>query len=116
MVIGLNHRTASLAMRERFWISEHRRYEILKQLKSAEGIEEVVVLCTCGRTEFMVWASEPTLAANSLLQFLSSEHGLGSPSGSISTGCSTNPPSCSCSALPRGSIRWCWVNRRSLDK
>ncbi len=76
MVIGLNHRTASLAMRERFWISEHRRYEILKQLKSAEGIEEVVVLCTCGRTEFMVWASEPTLAANSLLQFLSSEHGL----------------------------------------
>ena len=76
MVIGLNHRTAPLAMRERFWISENRRYEVLQQLKSAEGIEEVVVLSTCCRTEFQVWASEPTLAANSILHFLGSEHGL----------------------------------------
>ena len=76
MAIGLNHRTAPLPMRERFWISENRRYEVLRQLKSAEGIEEVVVLSTCSRTEFFVWASEPTLAANSILQYLSSEHGL----------------------------------------
>jgi len=76
MVIGLNHRTAPLAMRERFWISENRRYEVLRELKSAEGIEEVVVLATCCRTEFLLWASEPTLAANSLLHFLSVEHGL----------------------------------------
>ncbi len=76
MVIGLNHRTAPLAMRERFWISENHRYEVLRQLKSAEGVEEVVVLSTCCRTEFLLWASEPTLASNSLLQFLGSEHGL----------------------------------------
>ncbi len=76
MVIGLNHRTAPLAMRERFWISENRRYEVLQELKNAEGIEEVVVLSTCCRTEFLVWASEPTLAANSILQFLGTEHGL----------------------------------------
>jgi len=76
MVIGLNHRTAPLAMRERFWISENRRYEVLRQLKSAEGIEEVVVLSTCCRTEFLLWAGEPTLAANSLLNFLGTEHGL----------------------------------------
>ncbi len=76
MVIGLNHRTAPLAMRERFWISESRRYDVLKKLKNGEGIEEVVVLSTCLRTEFLIWASEPTLAANSLLQFLGSDHGL----------------------------------------
>jgi glutamyl-tRNA reductase len=76
MVIGLNHRTAPLAMRERFWISETRRYEVLQQLNSAEGVEEVVVLSTCCRTEFLMWASEPTLAANSLLHFLGTEHGL----------------------------------------
>jgi glutamyl-tRNA reductase len=76
MVIGLNHRTAPLAMRERFWIGENRRYEVLRQLKSAEGIEEVIVLSTCCRTEFLVWASEPTLAANSILHFLATEHGL----------------------------------------
>ena len=71
MVIGLNHRTTPLALRERFWIGESRRYEVLRQLKSADGIEEVAVLCTRCRTEFLVWASEPTAAANSLLQFLS---------------------------------------------
>jgi glutamyl-tRNA reductase len=76
MVVGLNHRTAPLSMRERFWIGETRRYNVLQQLKSAEGIEEVVVLSTCCRTEFVLWASEPTLAANSLLQFLSADHGL----------------------------------------
>jgi len=76
MVIGLNHRTASLGTRERFWIGENRRYEVLQQLKSAEGIEEAVVLSTCCRTEFLLWASEPTLAANSLLQFLAAEHSL----------------------------------------
>jgi len=76
MVVGLNHRTAPLVMRERFWISANRRYDILRQLKSADGIDEAVVLSTCCRTEFWLWASEPTLAATSLLQFLSSEYGL----------------------------------------
>ena len=76
MVVGLNHRVAPLTMRERFWISENRRYEALGQLKSAEGIEEVLILSTFCRTEFLLWASEPTLAANSLVHYLSTEHGL----------------------------------------
>jgi len=76
MVIGLDHHTAPLAMRERFWIGENRRYDVLRQLKTAEGIEEAVILSTCCRTDFILWASEPTLAANSLLNFLGKEHGL----------------------------------------
>ena len=76
MVIGLNHRTAPLAMRERFGIRENRRYEVLRSLQSAEGIEKVVVLSTCCRTEFLIWATEPTLAANSVLHFLGVDHGL----------------------------------------
>ena len=76
LVIGLNHRTAPLAMRERFWIGENRRYEVLRQLKSAEGIEEILVLSTCCRAEFLIWAGEPSLAANSVLQFLGTNHGL----------------------------------------
>jgi glutamyl-tRNA reductase len=76
MVVGLNHRTAPLAMRERFFIAKDRRYEVLRQLKIAEGIEELVVVSTCCRTEFLLWAGEPTLAANSLIHYLSTEHGL----------------------------------------
>jgi glutamyl-tRNA reductase len=76
LVIGLNHRTAPVAVRERFWISETRRYEALAQLTPGEGIDEIVVLATCNRTEFFLWVSDPTLAVNSILRFLTAEYGL----------------------------------------
>ena len=63
MVVGLNYRTAPVAVRERFWISESRRCEVLVQLARAEGIDEVIVLATCNRTEFLLWVSDITLAA-----------------------------------------------------
>ncbi len=76
MVVGLNYRTAPMAVRERFWISENRRYEALLQLSKAEGIEEVIVLATCNRTEFLLWVNDVTLAANSVMRFLGAEYGL----------------------------------------
>jgi glutamyl-tRNA reductase len=76
MVIGLNHRTAPVAVRERFWMSESQRLEALRELLQAEGIEEVTVLATCNRTEFLLWANDPSLAANSVLRLLSAEYGL----------------------------------------
>jgi glutamyl-tRNA reductase len=76
MVVGVNFRTAPVAVRERFWIPENRREETLVRLSRAEGIEEVIVLVTCNRTEFVLWANDITLAANSIMRFLSSEYGL----------------------------------------
>ncbi|MFZ0419407.1 MAG: glutamyl-tRNA reductase [Candidatus Sulfotelmatobacter sp.] len=76
MVVGLNYRTAPVAVRERFWISESRRYEALVQLSRAEGIEEVIVLATCNRTEFLLWVNDVTLAANSVMRLLGAEYGL----------------------------------------
>lgn len=76
MVVGLNYRTAPVAVRERFWISESRRYEALVQLSRAEGIDEVIVLATCNRTEFLMWVNDVTLAANSVMRLLGSEYGL----------------------------------------
>ncbi len=76
MVVGLNYRTAPVAVRERFWIAESRRYEALVQLSRAEGIEEVIVMATCNRTEFWLWAPDVTLAANSVMRLLGSEYGL----------------------------------------
>lgn len=46
MVIGPNHRTALVAVREHFWLGESRCYEALVQLSRAEGIEEVLVVAT----------------------------------------------------------------------
>lgn len=76
MVIGLNFRTAPVAVRERFWISESRRCEALVHLGRSEGIQETIVLATCNRTEFLLWADDASLAANSVLRFLSTEYGL----------------------------------------
>ncbi len=76
MVVGLNYRTAPVAVRERFWISENRRCEALAHLSRAEGIEEVIVLSTCNRTEFLLWANDVTLAANSVMRLLGAEYGL----------------------------------------
>ncbi len=75
-VIGLNFRTSSVAVRERFWIAEARRVEALRQLVRSEGIEEVIVLATCNRTEFIVWANDVPAAADSVLRFLTHEHEL----------------------------------------
>jgi glutamyl-tRNA reductase len=63
-------------VRERFWISEGRRYEALVQLSRAEGIDEVIVLATCNRTEFLLWVNDVTLAANSVMRLLGAEYGL----------------------------------------
>jgi len=72
-VIGLNFRTSPVAVRERFWISPARRSEALLQLVRSEGIEEIIVLATCNRTEFIIWASDVPTAANSVLRFLTQE-------------------------------------------
>ncbi len=76
MVIGVNYRTAPVEVRERFWISESRRYEALVRLSRAEAIEEVVVLATTNRTEFVLWTRDASIAASSVLNFLTAEYGL----------------------------------------
>jgi len=76
MVIGINFHTAPVAVRERFWVAPAKRREILSYLTEAEGIEEALVLATCKRTEFVLWANDATLAANSVLRLLSSAYSL----------------------------------------
>ena len=76
MVIGVSYRTAPVTVRERFWISEPRRYEALVHLSHAEAIDEVAVLATCNRTEFILWTRDAAAASGSVLNFLTREYGL----------------------------------------
>lgn len=50
-VIGLNHNTAPLQVRERFAFSETATEQALKSLAGHDGIYEAVLLSTCNRTE-----------------------------------------------------------------
>ena len=56
LVLGLNHRTAPLAIRERLSITRERLPEALKAMEGY-GVPGVI-LCTCNRSEF--YAIEPT--------------------------------------------------------
>src|ERR1035441_1655344 len=75
VVVGLNHRTAGVEVRERFWMSGCRQAQVLSMLSQGEGIEEVLVFSTCNRTEFVVWG-DATLAVNSILRLLTAEYDL----------------------------------------
>ncbi|HLY61424.1 MAG TPA: glutamyl-tRNA reductase [Terriglobia bacterium] len=76
VVIGLNHKTAAVEIRERFAISESRLYDALQNLSGASGIVEVAILSTCNRTEFVFWATDFEAACTSLVKFLTREYGL----------------------------------------
>jgi glutamyl-tRNA reductase len=57
-------------------MGEPQRYEALHRLLRSEGIEEALVLATCNRTEFIVWANDVPAAANSVLRFLTHDYRL----------------------------------------
>ncbi len=50
-VLGVNHKTAPVEVRERFAISESRLPEALGKLTSMDGIEEGMIVSTCNRVE-----------------------------------------------------------------
>ena len=51
IVLGLNHKTVSVEVRERFAISADNINKGLRHLENYEGINEAVILSTCNRTE-----------------------------------------------------------------
>ena len=51
VVLGLNHKTVSVDIREQFAISEESARSGLHHLDEQNGIQEAVVLSTCNRTE-----------------------------------------------------------------
>src|SRR5260370_30081089 len=54
-ILGLNHKTAPLDLREKVAFSEDRLVAALRALRQERGVAEVVILSTCNRTE-VYWA------------------------------------------------------------
>ncbi len=75
-VIGINHKSCTLAVRERFWFTEGRTYSTLQSLSKSPGIEEIVLLVTCNRTEFILWTSSLASATESVRNHLTQDFGL----------------------------------------
>jgi len=52
-LIGVNHKTAPVEVRERMAIPESRLPEALRKFVAHPGIDEAVILCTCNRVELI---------------------------------------------------------------
>lgn len=80
VVIGLSHRSAPVALRERFAFSEARVPAVLETLRISQLAEEAVILSTCNRVE--IYASttlEPSAAFVALREFLTTCHNYSDP-------------------------------------
>jgi glutamyl-tRNA reductase len=58
VLIGVNHRTAPVEVREQFAIPEARLPEAVKSLASHPGIEEAMIVSTCNRVEILARTSD----------------------------------------------------------
>jgi len=71
-ILGLNHKTAPVALREKVAFSEGRLVAALRTLRREAGVAEVVILSTCNRTE-VYWAG--SAGGAELAQWLEGHHG-----------------------------------------
>jgi glutamyl-tRNA reductase len=71
-VLGINHKTAPVALREKVAFSEDRLLAALRALRQELAVAEVVILSTCNRTE-VYWAGSASGAE--LSQWLERHHG-----------------------------------------
>ena len=70
IVLGLNHKTAPVAVRERFSIPKESVRKGLRHLNEYESLNEAVVLSTCNRSEMYAVVDNADEDLPTLKQFL----------------------------------------------
>lgn len=70
-VVGLSHKTAPVAVREKLSIPEAKLEEAIAHIKAYPHIEEVAILSTCNRLEIYVVTTESEPGVREITQFLS---------------------------------------------
>ncbi|MCX7913603.1 MAG: glutamyl-tRNA reductase [Thermodesulfovibrionales bacterium] len=73
-VIGLNHKTASVDLREKLAFSGQKFQEALMGLKNLPMIDEVALLSTCNRVEIYVYGRNSEKTYETIKNFLSIFH------------------------------------------
>lgn len=76
LVIGINHESASLSVRERVNFAPESMVASLQALLSQTPAEEAAILSTCNRTELYVVCAEENTSGQSFVQWLSQHHGV----------------------------------------
>ncbi len=76
LVIGVNHKTATVEIREKLAFNGPKLEEGVFGLRKVPEVKEAAVLSTCNRVELYICASKRGSAADHIKGFLSSFHGL----------------------------------------
>jgi glutamyl-tRNA reductase len=79
VIVGLSHRTAPVALREKAALSEAATQALLRSLRREALVREAVALSTCNRTELVAVADDPGRCARALAAALVRETRLGAP-------------------------------------
>ncbi len=70
LVLGLSHKTAPVAVRERLAASERQTELILAQLVAREAVHEAAMVSTCNRTEIYLVVSDAVQAESDVLSMV----------------------------------------------
>ena len=77
LIVGINHRTAAVEVRERLAFREEDLVPALSRLKlEAPSISEAALISTCNRVELITMAENPEPAFAELVGFLAAERGV----------------------------------------
>ncbi len=69
VMLGLDHRRASVEARGRLSFTDETLIEALSTLNAQREIDEVIILSTCNRTEIYLASAQPEAAATTALRF-----------------------------------------------
>ncbi len=75
LVVGVNHRTAPVSLREQLFFDANRLPGALRDLHGTEGVHEAVIVSTCNRTE--IYCSQLDADLDRPARWLARCHGLG---------------------------------------
>src|SRR5881409_821609 len=79
VLVGLNHRTAPVEVRERVAFANGRLEPSLRRLMAVAGVAEGAILSTCNRVEVVACGPDPAALGAALPGFLAGEHGVPEP-------------------------------------
>ncbi len=76
LALGISHKTAPVALRERLALTDVAREELVRELAAASEIHEAVAISTCNRTELYLVVGDPVDAETALLGTLARRAGM----------------------------------------
>jgi glutamyl-tRNA reductase len=76
LALGISHKTAPVALRERLAFTESQAVEFAKQITQSHEVHEAVVISTCNRTEVYLVVGDPVQAETDVLGMLARRAGI----------------------------------------